>query len=357
MKQLSNLAEAQALALAIVDTLPEPFLVLDDSLDLLAGSRCFYEIFGDDRATTRGRSMFELSGGRWDVPGLRELLTAVVDDETAMDSFEFEREFANLGKRTLHLNALPIRNPGGSPRMVLVAIKDITERRVAEREKQQLLEHTEELLQQQKTLLREMEHRIANSLQIIASILLLKAGAVTSEETKSELRAAHQRVMSVAAVQSYLHASEGIEQIEMGPYLTKLSSGLASSMVDPKHHIDISVRSDRGAFSTSDAVSIGLIVTELIINAVKYAFPVTRSSAAIRVTLEMAKSDWKLTVADNGVGRRGTDQPGASSGLGTVLVAALAKQLKAQVSETTSKKGMAVAVTKATFQSRLPRAA
>ena len=71
----------------------------------------------------------------------------------------------------------------------------------------------------------------------------------------------------------------------------------------------------------------------------------------------MAKSDWKLTVADNGVGRRGTDQPGASSGLGTVLVAALAKQLKAQVSETTSKKGMAVAVTKATFQSRLPRAA
>lgn len=91
--------------------------------------------------------------------------------------------------------------------MVLVAIKDITERRVAEQEKQKLLEHTEELLEQQRTLLREMRHRIANSLQIIASILLLKAGAVTSEETKNELRAAHQRVMSVAAVQPRRRAS------------------------------------------------------------------------------------------------------------------------------------------------------
>jgi chemotaxis protein methyltransferase CheR len=241
--------------------------------------------------------------------------------------------------------------------MVLVSIKDISERRVAEQEKQKLLEHTEELLEQQRTLLREMEHRIANSLQIIASILLLKAGAVTSEETKNELRAAHQSVMSVAAVQSYLHASEAIEQIEMGPYLTKLSSGLASSMVNPDQAIEIRVIANPGTLPTSHAVSIGLIVTELIINAVKYAFPLVRSSGSIRVTFEMAKSDWKLTVADNGVGRRRSRKPDASTGLGTVLVAALAKQLKAQVSETSSKKGMSVAVTRATFESRLPRAA
>jgi chemotaxis protein methyltransferase CheR len=357
MMQLHDLAQAQALALAIVDTLPEPFLVLDESLRLLAGSRCFYEVYGEDPADAQGRSMFELSGGQWDIPGLRQLLATVVDDRATIDGFEFERDFAKVGKRTLHLNALPIRDESGSGRMVLVAIKDITERRVAEQEKQQLLEHTEELLEQQKTLLREMRHRIANSLQIIASILLLKAGAVTSEETKNELRAAHQRVMSVAAVQSHLHASDGIEQIEMGPYLTKLSSGLASSMVDPLQPIDISVSGDPGALPTSHAVSIGLIVTELIINAVKYAFPVVDSAAAIRVTFEIAKSDWKLTVADNGCGRRETKQTTASSGLGTVLVAALAKQLKAQVSETSTQKGLIVAVTKATFESRLPRAA
>src|SRR4029079_19063081 len=107
-------------------------------------------------------------------------------------------------------------------RMVLLAIKDITARRVAEQEKQRLLEHTEELLEQQRTLLREMRHRIANSVQIIASILLLKAGSVSSEETKCELRDATQRVRSSATVQGHLQASDGIEQIEMGPYLKKL---------------------------------------------------------------------------------------------------------------------------------------
>jgi PAS domain S-box-containing protein len=357
MKPIHDLAEAQALALAIVDTLPEPFLVLDDTLHLLAGSRCFYEVFGEDPETAHGRSLFELSGGQWDIPGLRQLLTAVVPQRTALEGFEFEQDFGERGRRTIQLNALPIRDDSGDSRMVLLAIKDITDRREAEQEKQRLLEHTEELLEQQRTLLREMRHRIANSLQIIASILLLKAGSVSSEETKNELRAAHQRVMSVAAVQNHLNTSDGIEQIEMGPYLTKLSAGLASSMVAPRQHIDIAVVATEGVLPTSHAVSLGLIVTELIINAIKYAFPNDRASARIRVTFEMAKSDWKLTVSDNGVGRsRGEDAP-ESTGLGTALIGALAKQLNAQITEGSSRKGLTVEVTRSTFESLLPVAA
>src|SRR6476660_1888888 len=349
MKEVHDLAEAQALALAIVDTLPEPFLVLDESLCLLAGSRCFYEIFKEDSAKARGRSLFDLSGGQWDIPGLRQLLATVAPQHAAVEGFEFEQTFAHLGPRTIQLNALPIRDDGGEGRMVLLAIRDITARREVEQEKQRLLEHTEELLEQQRTLLREMQHRIANSLQIIASILLLKAGSVTSEETKNELRAAHQRVMSVATVQSYLNTSDGIEQIEMGPYLTQLSAGLASSMVGPKQHIDIAVATSEGTLPTSHAVSIGLIVTELSINAIKYAFPKRRSSARIRVTFEVAKSDWKLTVADNGVGRTAKEEPITSTGLGTALIAALAKQLNAQITETSSAKGLTVEVTRSTF--------
>jgi len=357
MKELHDRAEAQALALAIVDTLPEPFLVLDDTLHLLAGSRCFYEVFGEDPAKAHGRSLFELSDGQWNIPGLCQLLKSVVPQRTAVEGFEFEKTFAHLGRRTIQLNALPIRDDDGESRMVLLAIKDITDRRVAEQEKQRLLEHTEELLEQQRTLLREMRHRIANSLQIIASILLLKAGSVSSEETKNELRAAHQRVMTVAAVQGHLSASDGIEQIEMGPYLAKLSAGLASSMVGPKQHIDIAVATSEGTLPTSHAVSIGLIVTELIINAIKYAFPKRRSSARIRVTFEVAKSDWKLTVADNGVGRTVMQEPNTSTGLGTALISALAKQLNAQINEIWSTEGLTVAVTRSTFESQLPVAA
>jgi chemotaxis protein methyltransferase CheR len=357
MNEHHDLAEAQALALAIVDTLPEPFLVLDDTLHLLAASRCFYEVFGEDPATAHGRSLFDLSHGQWDIPGLRQLLAAVVPERTGLEGFEFEQDFGSRGRRTIQLNALPIRDEGGDSRMVLLAIKDITERREAEQEKQRLLEHTEQLLEQQRTLLREMRHRIANSLQIIASILLLKAGSVSSEETKNELRAAHQRVMSVAAVQNHLNTSEGIEQIEMGPYLTKLSAGLASSMVGPKQHIDIAVAATAGTLPTSHAVSLGLIVTELIINAIKYAFPKARSSARIRVTFEMARSDWKLTVSDNGVGRNGKEEFKTSTGLGTALIGALAKQLNAQITEASSPKGLTVEVTRSTFESLLPVAA
>jgi chemotaxis protein methyltransferase CheR len=308
-------------------------------------------------ARARGRSLFDLSDGQWDIPGLRQLLASVVPQHVAVEGFEFEQDFADLGKRTIQLNALPLRDGSLHGKMVLLAIRDITERREAEQEKQRLLEHTEDLLEQQNTLLREMRHRIANSLQIIASILLLKAGSVTSEETKNELRAAHQRVMSVATVQGHLQASDGIEQIEMGPYLKKLGGGLATSMVGPKQKIEIVVAASEGTLPSSHAVSIGLIVTELIMNAIKYAFPQPRKSARIRVTFEKANADWKLTVSDNGVGRVPSTAPKISTGLGTALIGALAKQLNAQITEPATAKGLTVEVTRSTFESLLPVAA
>jgi len=357
MQHLHDPAEARTLALAIVDTLPEPFLVLDDELRVLVASRCFYEIFEENPKTVHGQSFFGLGGGHWNDPVLRSLLDMVVPQDTSIEGFELERYFKHLGKRTMVLNARRIQNQDGGSRTILLAIKDITPRRLIEQEKEQLLKHTEELLAQQKTLLREMRHRIANSLQIIASILLLKARSVASEETKNELQDAHQRVMSVAAVQSHLHASGGIEQIDIGAYLTKLTEGLAASMIGPNQKIDIAVQADEGTLPTSLAVSIGLIVTELIINALKYAFPKAHGGARIRVTFEKAGTNWKVTVADNGAGRRDTGAATISTGLGTAIISALAKQMDAQISEVSSPMGLSVEVTHAIFVSHLSRAA
>jgi chemotaxis protein methyltransferase CheR len=92
-------------------------------------------------------------------------------------------------------------------------------------------------------------------------------------------------------------------------------------------------------------------------NAIKYAFPKSRQSARIRVTFEKAKADWKLTVADNGVGRLSGTDARTSTGLGAALVAALANQLNAQVSEPVTPKGLTVEVTRSTFQSLMPVAA
>jgi chemotaxis protein methyltransferase CheR len=356
MQQFDNLADAQTLALAIVDTFPEPFLVLDDGLRVLAASRCFYEVFEEDRETAHGRSFFELGQGQWDVPALRLGLEAVLRDHAPMTGLELEQDYPGLGRRTMLLCARLVRYEDSAAPTILLAFKDITERRLIEREKQALLEHTENLLAQHQTLLREMEHRIANSLQIIASILLLKAGAVASEETREELRDAHQRVMSVAAVQTHLHASGGIDHIDIGAYLAKLTAGLAASMIGPHQGIAIDLAADEGTLQTSHAVSLGLIVTELIINAIKYAFPTARAGARISVTFEVDESDWKLSVSDNGCGRTAPTTTG-SSGLGTAIIRALAKQLQARIEEVSGPNGLRVEVTRATFSPRLPIAA
>ena len=87
-----------------------------------------------------------------------------------------------------------------------------------------------------------MQHRVANSLQIIASILLLKARTVQSEEIRLHLHDAHQRVMSVATVQQQLQASGLNESIEIGPYLSKLCDSLAKSMVGDRRPISIKVQ-------------------------------------------------------------------------------------------------------------------
>jgi len=309
----------------------------------------------EDPAHTLGRPFFALGGGQWDIPALRLLLETIIPEHRSMEGFEVEHEFPRLGRRTMLLNARLVRYEDKSKPTILLAFRDVTAQRAIEQEKQELLEHTERLLAQQQTLLREMEHRIANSLQIIASILLLKASAVTSEETRHELRDAHQRVMSVAAVQSHLHAAEGIDEIDIEDYLRKLTAGLADSMIH--QGIDLEVKADPGTLASSVAVSLGLIVTELVINAVKYAFPTARTGALILVQFEFDGKDWKLSVSDNGTGRLGSPAPRKPGGLGTAIVSALARQLEAQTHEASGPEGLRVEVTRATFGSSLPRAA
>jgi two-component sensor histidine kinase len=355
MLDFQKIEHAQTLAQAIVNTIPEPFVVLDDRYHVLAASRSFYSTFNVQPEQTRGRLLYSLGDGQWDIPDLRVLLETIIPEQTAMDNFEVQHDFPDIGHRTMLLNARQVVYEDSSNRTILLAFTDVTARRAIEREKEELLNQTEELLRQKDILLQEMQHRVANSLQIIASILLLKARAVTSEETRQHLRDAHQRVMSVAEVQRHLHALEGIDQIDVASYLSKLCDSLISSMVG-EGRIAIKVMADAGTVGSEKAVSLGLIVTELVINAIKYAFPADRSGALILVTYETAGPDWKLTVSDNGVGKSASDGNGKKPGLGTAIVQALVKQMDAQLETTSSAVGMSVAITQATFTSHMPRA-
>ena len=264
-KPFAGIDDGRALAEAIVDTLREPLLVLDSGLRVVAASRSFYLTFQVARQDVQGRPVYALGDGEWNIPELRVLLEDILPRRTIMDAYLVEQDFARIGRRTMLLNARAVFTHDNANTLILLAIEDITDRRAIEREKA-------ELLQQKEVLLLEMQHRVANSLQIIASILLLKARTVRSEETRQHLEDAHRRVLSVAAVQQQLHGSRHGEPIELMPYLSRLCETLGASMIGDSRPIALTVEVAGGTASTTAAVSIGLIVTELVINALKHAF-------------------------------------------------------------------------------------
>jgi two-component sensor histidine kinase len=354
---LDKIEDVRSLAQIIVDTIREPLLVLDGDLNILVASTSFHNWFQIGFDDTLGTSLFALDGGGWDIPALRLLLENSLADHAIVEGFEVAHDFPRIGPRILLLHARKVLDEGNTPKMIVLGFEDISERRAIEAEKEFLQRQSDELVKQKEMLLEEMQHRIVNSLQIIASILMLKARAVTSEETRQHLQDAHRRVMSVAAVQQHLHSAGRVDMIEVEPYLTKLCESLAGSMIGDDHPARLVVHADKGMLASADAVSVGLIVTELVINAVKYAFPDQPDSAAVTIRYEVNGTDWKLSVCDNGVGRQLGGIPSPKGGLGTSLVNALAHQLDAVVHTTSSAAGMNVSITHATFTSAVPKAA
>jgi len=195
-----------------------------------------------------------------------------------------------------------------------------------------MLRQKDDLLREKAVLLRELQHRVANSLQIIASVLLQSARRVESDETRAHLYDAHQRVMSVAALQKQLATTSG-EDVALRDYFTDLCHSIGASMIRDHSQLSLEVTSDDSIASADTSVSLGLIVTELVINALKHAFP-GRRNGRIAVDYRSDGPEWTLSVADNGVGMS-RDPASSKSGLGTSIVSALAQQLKAgvQVSE------------------------
>ena len=342
-----------SLAQAVFDSIPDPLVVLDHQFRIVAASRNFRSVFGFDAVHSNGDNLFELFGGKWDFPELRQLLNSVAAGKTEVVHEAIEHQGPKDNGTTL-FSAKRIARPDEPAATILLTVTDISKRRSIERDQQALLDHAEDLLRQQSIMLREMEHRVANSLQIIASILLLKAKSVSSEETRQELHDAHKRVMSIAEVQKHLHSTGGLDQIELSTYLDKLCSGLARSMVKDEGSVIVKVMAEGGVVPSSVAVSLGLIVTELVINAIKHAFPGERSDGLILVTYERDETDWKLVVSDNGVGK--SEVIDENPGLGITIIGALAKQLGAKVEMSSTDAGLSVSLTHATFTSRMPRA-
>jgi two-component sensor histidine kinase len=325
---------ADSLALAVVMSSDAPTLLLEGDLTVLAGSASFSRAFQIDPEAMKGRSVFTLGGGEWDVPQFRSLLSLAAAGASGVGDYEMDLRRPNLPDRRLVISAHLLEYADTTKPRLLVAVSDITDARLAAKLKDDLLREKEVLHQ-------ELQHRIANSLQIIASVLMQSARRVPSEDLKGYLVDAHSRVMSVAALQRQL-AQSRVGGVELRAYFTELCASIGASMIKDHDKLTLRVEADDGVATADVSVSLGLIVTELVINALKYAFPVGRGGDIV-VGYQSNPPDWTLSVADDGVGMPQGPVP-ARAGLGTSIVQALAKQVGATVEVVDTAPGTRVSI-------------
>lgn len=315
-----------------------PLLLLDGAQKIVAVSASFCLAFDIDPAKAGGRQLLDLGEGEWNVRQLRSLLDATASGDATIPTYEMDLTRPGQPTRRLVLTVQKLAYGFPDQMRLLVSVADVTEARLSDKVNKDLAFQNEILLQ-------EVRHRVANSLQIIASVIMQNARRTQSEETRGHLRDAHQRVMSVADLQQQLAAST-LGTVRLREYLDKLCASISASMIEDPAALSLGVDCDDVVIDAGVSVSLGLVVTELVINSLKHGFPEERGGAIV-VAYHRKGDDWTLSVADDGVGMPTHGQPPATGGLGTSIIQALARQLHAVVSVDAENPGTKVTLTHA----------
>ena len=205
----------------------------------------------------------------------------------------------------------------------------------AEAEVRAARDRFEALAAEREMLLREVNHRVGNSLQIIASLLHLQAASTEDDGVKAALTNAMGRVAAVAQVHRRLYTSHNLKTVMLNQYLQALLEDLRRSAESDKL-TQLSLDSEAIEIDPDRAVAIGIVANELIMNAVKYAYP--DGAGAIHVALHRRDDEIELSIADNGVGILTLPQPG-STGLGQRIVSAMASKLDATIARDDAHEG------------------
>ena len=177
-------------------------------------------------------------------------------------------------------------------------------------------------------LLNEVNHRVANSLSIVTSLVKLQAKSVTEQAAKDALAGTEARINAISSVHKQLYTSGDVTSVRLDEYLSGLLHQIATSTQNQQ--VDAALRYDLEPLKlpTNMTINLGVIVTELVINAFKYAYPFQRGE--IRVYLkELPNRQGELVVEDDGVGRGEGSAKG--TGLGTKLVNSMARTMEAEI--------------------------
>jgi two-component sensor histidine kinase len=212
-------------------------------------------------------------------------------------------------------------------------------REQAEAELRASRDRFEGLAAEREVLIHEINHRIANSLQLVNAFLRLQVNSATNADAKTALSNAMARVGAIGHVHRQLYSANDVRSIDLGRYLENLMSDLRQAVGQSAAGAELVVKAEPVSTTTDRAVSLGMMVTELVLNALKYAYPEGKPGQ-IRIFCRAAPEDaLELTVEDDGVGL----QPGAPAkggGLGERIIGMMAQKLHAKIERDDAHKGV-----------------
>lgn len=304
----------------LINTIPELVWLKDVNGFYMACNPAFEALFGRNEADIAGKTDFDFV----DVDLARSFRA---NDLAAIEAGDVTRNeewltFASDGHRALMSTCkTPMYSTDGSLQGVLGISHDITQRVVAEQALQSSLHEKEALL-------KEVHHRVKNNLQIISSLIRLEAGRSHQEEVKSVLGDMQGRIRSMALLHELLYRSPSLAQIDLGHYIRQLALQVFGANVSKRAPIELKLDITPVPATLDQAIPCGLLVNELITNALKHGFPGDHAGC---VHVELHPVDdislWQMTVSDTGIGLPEDFDTKRQGSLGLQLASGLASQL------------------------------
>lgn len=228
--------------------------------------------------------------------------------------------------------------------LLIAGIEQVYERWRLRRQKVEDEKAVRDARDRAELLLHEVNHRVANSLGLVAAMVRMQAAVLTDPVAVQALQKTQARITAIAGVHRYLYTSERVGRVEIHDYLEHLIGELQGSLADADHPHRVSLSGARVEVSTDKAVSLGVIIGELVTNAFKYAYDKDRPGD-IRVHIDVPDDQTAcLTVEDDGIGFELEQEP-RGTGFGTRILAAMATNLDAEVSQDHSVPGSRIRVT------------